>query len=228
VTSIDHAARLLGAAQLMQIAMASHTRALLAPPQEGYGLAPGALWTNAVAVALSAGALGQRLQVPDRGLLFTAGLLHDVGKIILNEFVAQKYAAIARRVAAERVSFCEAERAVLGYTHAELGGLVAERWGLPAEIVRCVRFHHEPGALPEPDRLVDVVHVADAICILMGVGGGDDGQMYRVDSQAMTRLGLHEKDLESIGVMTVVELKAIQSAFGAVQGAAHVSDDSRG
>lgn len=214
VTSIDDAATLLGAAQLVQIALASHTRAMLSRAQPGYGLPPGALWANSVAVAIGAAALGQRLKFAQGGLLFTAGLLHDVGKIILNEHVATEYAEIARRVASERVSFCDAEREVLGCTHAEVGAQIAERWGLPAEIIQCMRYHHEPSALIPPEPCVDVVHLADVTCILLGIGGGDDGQMYRADEGAIERTGLGEREFESIGALIVGELKNIQHAFG--------------
>lgn len=213
ITSIDDAARYLGADKLMQLVLAAHSQSMLSPAQSGYGLTPGALWTHSVGVALGAAALGQRLKLPDRGLLFTAGLLHDVGKVILNEHVGEAYAQIVERVQRERQSFVEAEREILGYTHSEVGGLVAERWNLPEPIVLAVRHHHEPSAVRPANPIVDVTHLADVACLLLGIGGGDDGQMYRADAGATTRYELQEHDIDLIGAGVVSELRSVQEIF---------------
>jgi putative nucleotidyltransferase with HDIG domain len=193
--------------------MASHTQALLSPPQEGYGLRPGALWTHSVAVALAAQAVAKRLRLLEKGVLFTAGLLHDVGKVLLNEYVATEYEQIAARVSQHQLSFIEAEQQILGFTHPEIGGRVAERWGLPEPIQRCIRHHHEPDALSLPDPLVDTIHLADAVCLLMGLGGGDESLLYRAQPAVVARYALATHDIESIGAEVVVELKAVEALF---------------
>ncbi|RMF75778.1 MAG: HDOD domain-containing protein, partial [Planctomycetota bacterium] len=213
VTSIDEAAKLLGVATLLKLVLEAHTRTVLAPPQAGYGLQPGWLWRHSIAVAVGSQRLAERINMRDEGMLFTAGLLHDIGKIILNEHVGGAYAQIIALVREERLTFVEAESRVFGTTHAEVGALVAERWELPAPLVRCVRYHHEPSRLSEPDPRVDVVHLADAACLLMGIGGGDDGQFYRADQQALARTGLKQADFEALGVEIVTELKQIEDAF---------------
>lgn len=215
IVSLDDAICYVGTAKLLQLVLAAHTRAMLNRAQEGYGLPPGALWTNSVGVALGAHLFALRFGLEDSGLAFTAGLLHDVGKIVLNEYVAAEYAQIARRVAEEKISFLEAERAVLGFTHAEIGERVAQRWDLPAAIVRCIRYHHEPERLAPPDPLVDVVHLADAICLLMGVGVGDDGLLYRAHPDVLARHQLTARDLEGIGAEVVLELKTVRKMFAA-------------
>lgn len=218
VSSVDDAVRYLGTAKVLQLVMAAHTHALLSQPQEGYGLQPGMLWVHSVAVAYACQIMGERLALPDRGVLFTAGLLHDVGKILLNEYVASEYARIAEIVSTRKISFHEAEREVLGFTHAQVGAEIAERWSLPEVIVRCIRYHHEPAALPAPDPVVDAVHLADAMCILMGVGGGDDGLAYRADAAVAERHGLVEYEFESMGATVVAQLKSIQEVFSSSQG----------
>lgn len=213
VSSIDDAVRYLGVAKVLQLVMAAHCQALLARPQKGYGLPAGALWEHSVAVSLASELLAKRYDVVDRGAVFTAGLLHDVGKLLLNELVADEYAAIVRQVAEQRISFVEAERAVLGFDHAEVGAAVVERWGLPEAISRCIRHHYEPNALPQADVQVDLVHLADAMCILMGIGGGEDGLLYRADAEVVQRRGLSEGDFERLGAEVVSELKGVQQLF---------------
>lgn len=210
VSSLDAAVKLLGTSKLLQFVMAAHSGPLLTPPQAGYGLPRGALWEHGVAVALASQRLGKQLEFPRPGTLFTAGLLHDMGKLLLNEQVGREYARIAARCRAEGISFIEAEQQVLGTTHAEVGARVAQRWRLPEEIIRVIRHHHEPSACQPADQAVDIVHVADAGCLLMGIGGGDDGPLYRIDSGALARCGLGQGDIERVGAEVVAELKGIR------------------
>jgi len=213
VTSLDEATLCLGAMKVLQMVMAVHTNGMLSQAQTGYGLEPGMLWKHGVAVALASSAIAQRTRLPSASLAFTGGLLHDIGKVILNTFVGEAFAEIVGRVTEENLSFVEAERAVLGVSHEEIGGRVAEKWDLPEPIIRCIRHHHEPGELDPPDPLVDTVHLANCICVLFGVGLGDDGLSARADAVAMERHGLHESDLEIVGAQTLMELKRVEKIF---------------
>lgn len=213
IESVDDAVCLLGTVRVFQLVMSAHARILLTRPQEGYGLLPGALWTHSIGVATGAQLLAQRMRIPHLGALFTGGLLHDTGKIVLNEFVAREYAEIARRVREEHVTFSEAEHQVLGYTHAELGGRLAEQWNLPPTITNCIRYHHAPDAAPQPSPLIDAVHLADAVCLVLGVGGGDDGLAYRAVPGLLERYNLSEHDLQSVGAEIVAELRSVQALF---------------
>ena len=214
ITSIDDAIRYVGTAKLMQLVMAAHTQALLGPEQSGYGLLPGALWRHSVGVALACQLMAERIGMKEKGLMFTVGLLHDMGKIVLNENVGVEYAQIVRTVHEEHISFHEAEERILGITHPIVGELIAKRWQLPNPIPCCIRYHHEPSALPTPDPIVDALHLADAACLLLGIGGGDDGQLYHVDESALERTGMTAGELEKIGATVVLEVKSVQKLFG--------------
>ena len=110
-------------------------------------------------------------------------------------------------------NFCEAERSVLGFTHPEVGACLAESWSLPDSIIRCIRHHHDPAQCDPPEPLVDAVHLADSICLVMGVGGGDDGLSYRACPEALTRYDLTATDMETLGADLIAELRAVQTLF---------------
>ncbi len=213
IASLDEAVHYLGTTKVMQLVMEAHAQTLLGPAQSGYGLRPGSLWVHSVGVAIGARRIAERAAPSDAGLLFTAGLMHDVGKVVLNEYMATDFARVAAIVTQERIPFCEAEQRVLGTTHAEVGALLAEKWGLPDAIVNCIRHHYNPAELAEPDVRVDIIHVADAACTLMGVGGGDDGLMYRPDAEVAARIGIHEHEIEELGAFIVDELKSVEALF---------------
>lgn len=213
ITSLNEALRILGTLKVLQIVIAIHTNSILSKEQHGYGLPPGKLWQHSVGVALASAAIADHLRDPNRNLLFTAGLLHDIGKVILNEYVATEFAEIARRVAEEKTSFCEAEHQVLGFSHDEIGAQLGEKWQLPPSIIQGIRHHHDPSAVDPPDSLVDILHLADCICLMLGIGLGADGLDYRADEGAMARHGLRESDLETVGIQVLVELQRVSCLF---------------
>ncbi|MBN2446495.1 MAG: HDOD domain-containing protein [Phycisphaerae bacterium] len=215
VSSIGDAVRFLGTSKLLQLAMAAHTQTLLGRAQTGYGLPPNALWLHSVGVAIGAPMFAHRFGVEHEGLIFTAGLLHDVGKIVLNEYVASEYAEIARIVSTTHSSFLEAEQQVLGLTHPEVGSRIAEEWNLPTEIVDAIRYHHEADSKQPASDLIDAVALADSVCRLAGVGCGYDGMLYRADVAVMERHQLVESDLERVSADMVLQLKSVQKLFGA-------------
>ncbi len=213
VTSLDDAMLCLGTVKVLQMVMSVHTNGLMSQAQGGYGLEPGMLWKHGVGVALASSAIAQRTRLPNASLAFTGGLLHDIGKVVLNTYVADAFVEIVSRVTDENMAFSEAEQVVLGVSHEEVGRRIAEKWDLPEPIVRCVRYHHEPGALEPPDPLVDTVHLANCVCLLFGVGLGDDGLATRADSAVMERHELRETDLEIVGTQILVELRRVEEMF---------------
>lgn len=213
ITSLNDAMLCLGTVKVLQLVMSVHTTNLLAREQSGYGMDPGVLWKHSVAVALAAAQFAGLLRRANGSLAFTAGLLHDIGKVILNDYVAQEFADIVRKVKEEGVSFMEAEQQVLGFSHQDIGGQIAERWKLPENMVLSIRHHHLPSELDSPNDLVDVVHLADCACLMFGLGIGVDGLCYRADAAVLSRHELHETDLEKIGVQILVDVKRVEALF---------------
>lgn len=219
VHSLEDAMRYLGTVKVLQILMAVHTSALLCRGQEGYRLEPGVLWRQSVATALASSLFAERTQPANPSLAFTAGLLHDVGKVALNEYVSEDFTRIVRLVTERNgdsptgLTFLEAEEQVLGVHSTEIGARLAETWKLPEPIVRCIRYHRTPGMLDPSDVLVDTVYLANCLCMLCGIGLGADGLAYRADPAVMQRYGLKESDLESFAAQTWEDLRRVESLF---------------
>ncbi len=215
VRSLNEAIRYLGMIKVLQLVMAVHANALLSRQQPGYELAPGMLWKHSVAVALAASAFAERMALDKHvSTAFTAGLLHDVGKVVLSEHVAADFAKIMKLVANDKVSFIEAEQAVLGISHCEVGAKVARTWQLPEQITQCIQLHHSPNEVDPPDAVLDAVYLGNTVCLMTGVGLGTDGLSYRADAAVVERHGLTESDLEFIGAQMMVDLKHVEQSFG--------------
>ncbi|MCB9849230.1 MAG: HDOD domain-containing protein [Phycisphaerales bacterium] len=209
ITSLNDAMVCLGTLKLLQLVMAVHTNGILNQPQAGYGLEGGMLWRQSVATAIAAAEFAKAARYPNVNLAFTAGLLQGIGKLVLSSYVAKSANEILRLVDEEHKSFDDAEKAVLGSTHSEIGALVAERWKLPEVIVRSIRHQHDPSALSPPDTLVDIVHLALCTVLLMGISLGTDGLCYRADESVMARHGLTHADLEVVGMNMCTELQRL-------------------
>jgi putative nucleotidyltransferase with HDIG domain len=198
VSSLKEALIFLGNNTLVNFILTSYASDFYQAPNLGYGLEAGEMWRHAVAAAIGAELIGKRVMVGDTGLLFTAALMHDVGKVILNEYVLADLERIREMVIRENCSFLEAEKAILGYTHPEVGAQVAAHWNLPPVLVNAILYHHEPDRAPEFGAEVAVVHLANTLCLMAGYGIGNDGLRYRFERSCLERFGLDIPDMMTL------------------------------
>lgn len=207
VDSLSEAFFRLGTKWVYQMSVSSLIYSNLHRPVTGYELSGEALWRHSVAVAQMSDILCMHLNIKDKGVVFTAGLLHDMGKIILGEFVLESFDEIQAIVKKENIPFEKAEKRVIGIDHAEVGGMTAEKWNFPPAIVETIRWHHQPENAKTQTQTIDIVHVADATCLIQGYGIGSDSIQYRLNSDSVDRLNISSKILEQATseLLTVLE-----------------------
>lgn len=150
-----------------------------------------AFWRHAIGSALCAQALATELRRDDADLAFTVGLLHDIGRLALASTFASDYAEVERWRREQDCAASEAERAVLGLDHAEVGGLIAQRWNFAPAIVDAIRDHHTPPVAPDLG-LTGLVHVADATAHALGLGGDADEAVPSLVLPVWTACGLDD------------------------------------
>lgn len=193
--SLGESVRRLGTRMLAKIALETQVSGQLANAGVSYGLRRGSLAESAIGGAIAAETLARRHRV-DPELAFVAALLRDIGKLAIDAIAGPD--ALERIAAqAEARPFLAFEREAFGADHAELGAMLCERWGLPAEIVRAVRGHHEPPS-SGTDPVTDVVHAADCVARWAGLGLGCDGLLYTFDAGARERLATTRDELEAL------------------------------
>lgn len=190
VTTVTEATALLGFSAIKSLAISSHTARLLNRSLPGYGMRQGELWRHSMAVAFTARRLAVEVQLAPVEEAFVAGLLHDIGKTILSSYMENAFDEVRRVAQERRVSFHEVETELLGFDHAELGARVAVAWSFPPELEEAIRHHHSPHEATLRPRLAHCVHLADAACMMLGVGLGVDGLAYALDPESLAVLGL--------------------------------------
>jgi len=166
---------------------------------------------HSLAAACASAAIAEYvLDEPQRGLAFTAGLLHDIGKTALDEAMPKSFEQLVRQAQQKRQSLAAVEQEHLGLTHALLGKRLAEKWQLPQAVTQAIWLHHaEPSVLPEMPggRLAIVVALADALARKCGLGkSGSCDAPDQIETLAQL-LNLNTRQIEEISAGLAVQVE---------------------
>jgi putative nucleotidyltransferase with HDIG domain len=213
VGSVRQAIVLLGLKRLIQMVIASCVSAIMEKPVPGYDFFEGELWRHSIAVTVAAEGLAKELNVETAEEISTAALLHDVGKFVLSYGVIDDYQKVESALSSGR-AYDVAENRVTGTNHAFIGGLILDHWSLPADIVNAVRWHHDPDSAEQSDLMLDIVHVANVLCVMIGIGVGRSGLQHQPSAAVIERLGLSPGHLEKVANQTLQWVDGISQEFG--------------
>jgi putative nucleotidyltransferase with HDIG domain len=204
----------LGRDPLRRCLLEQHVCSVAGGDNPAYGLARGAMWRSALAGAIAAEVLAAEHKFEQPSLAFVCALLRDIGKLALDSYYGSGYLAQLAPAARAGQTFVEQERRSLGFDHAQVGAALARQWNLPERVALAIEHHHAP---PPPgeghDRLFDVVHAADTICLWAGIGTGVDGLEYRLAEHVREGLRLDRHSVERL--IAVVWQKLCEAEAGA-------------
>ncbi|MFH1024371.1 MAG: HDOD domain-containing protein [Planctomycetota bacterium] len=157
-----------------------------------------ALWKHSVACGAASRVLARRIGVNAIEEFFVAGLLHDIGKVILDQCVPEEFGQAIRRAKEADTLLLEAESEVLGVSHAEVGSWLLERWNLPRIHITAVARHHNPALADDELRLTPVVHLADVLVRSICIGNGGDRRIPAISPDAWKSTGLSADDFPAL------------------------------
>ncbi len=218
ITSLQQAVTYLGSKQLLQLVFNVHCKSTFNNSNEGYGLLAGMLWkhSNAVAIACEKISNYKNLE-PATGLFFTAGLLHDIGKVILDNALKEHYQQVLDLAIDEKIRFDEAEKKVLGFSHEDVGQMVAHKWQLPEAIAISAKYHHDPEHYDGSDKdiiqVLDIVHISDSLVMMLGIGIGYDGLLYHLNEELIEKYRIEQEYIDSLGVEILMELEKLEKLY---------------
>lgn len=217
ISTLTDAIVLLGMRTIRDIAMSVSCQDILEREVVGYGIRRGDLWRHSSACAYAAQLLARKADYQVTEEAFIAGLLHDIGKVIISHKLSDEFIEITRRSTEDGVPFLAAESDVLGFDHAEIGARMVERWNLPPQLVTSIRYHHRPLAQPNPTPLTWIVHLSDILCMMLGIGLGGDGLRYEFEEGAIDALGLTDSVIEQV-LSQVIEFATLSDDVGVMSG----------
>jgi putative nucleotidyltransferase with HDIG domain len=152
----------IGLSRLKTILLASTTTDLMKRGLSGYRLGEGELWHHSLVTAVAAEWLAQALRYPNPEEAYVSGLLHDMGKLLLDQFVLSNYSMIVFYVHRYQLPLWQVEEKLIGIDHARVGGLMAEHWNFPIHLVDAIRFHHTPSFARANQKLPAIVNLANS------------------------------------------------------------------
>lgn len=202
IETVSRAVTVIGARDLEALVLASSAVEVFNRlPLERVSMA--SFWRHNVFTAVVARILARERQVLHPERLFVAGLLHDIGQLIIYHQLPEAAHELLDRTDPGKES-CSEERALLGFDHAEVGGELAEAWQLPDALQAALRYHHEPGAAGEYALEAAMVHVADLISTALETKEGEELQ-DTCDITAWRTLGLAESRIKPIMQESLLE-----------------------
>jgi putative nucleotidyltransferase with HDIG domain len=217
VSSISQAIVILGFKSLKSVVIAAKSSKLLDRQLHAYGFGPSGMWKHSMSCATICRMLAVRLglSTEDQEELFVGGLLHDVGKILLAPYIENFQAEFNVRVAGTDLS--SAERETVGIAHDDVGGRMADQWGLAPSLAMLIRSHHAPNP-SESERSLLTLQLANEFCGQLGVGRVD-GPMEPSASygKLLDRLHLAESR-DEIEATVRLQIEQLQETFEALAG----------
>lgn len=210
--SVRDAVTRLGKARVVNVVLGDHFKKMqrTAPL---YDLSEDDLWLHAAAASMAVRAIAR--ECPHAGLVESAaiaGLLHDVGKLVMVRYLDADFKAILVRRAEMGGAFVAAERDLFGCDHAEVGGEIARHWGFPDEIREAISRHHDD-PLEDSTPLLDAVVIANMVAKVLGTGLGAEGLDIRVDRKCRDRLKLDFQGFSRVCLQTLGDIEELRGSY---------------
>lgn len=215
ITSITHAVVILGFNTVRNLALSAFVFNTFKKGARHFDNR--AFWAHSIGTAIAAQNLAQALNLSQgqKEDAFMAGLLHDIGKVVMCEYLEEDFARVIETVTQEDCLFLAAEARHLEYAHQGLGGSLLEHWNLPVAIVATVRHHHDPAAAEgeELQRSAAIVHVGDILARSLCLGSGGDRKIPRLEPAAGEALGLEWDRIGEVMDATLAEMDRTGAFF---------------
>jgi putative nucleotidyltransferase with HDIG domain len=202
VTDVQRALAFLGFNTLAQLVLGLSVYSLFsAADHEDFSMPE--FWRHALATAVCSEILAKRLKLPKPEEAFTCGLLHDVGKLVLNEIDSNRLKQIVTETKKRGCSFIEIERELDMPGHSFIGEVIAAKWGLPQSIRMAIRYHHfdvskMDSILSSQKPMIQVVRLANTICVKNQHGKSGDCSQGTITPDMLAPLKLKIEDIPGI------------------------------
>jgi len=155
------------------------------------------LFNHSVIVGMTARTLAREFRTLIGENILLDGLLHDLGYLVLNSYFSEVYQNMLDSFQCSR-SLLDAEKNILGYSHAEIGFWLAEQWNLPSTLLDTILYHHTPSLSRNNAKRVAIIHIADYIVSKESYGPFEKDPNYSLDRDSCALLGISDKDLKQV------------------------------
>ena len=160
-------------------------------------------WKHSIGCAVISKLLAEKTNYEKVDDCFTGGLLHDIGKVVLDQYLHDTMLEVLKRTREKDISFVEAEQEVMGLNHTDIGGQVMRNWNIPLPVLVCVQHHHQHvdernGTAFSQDQIVDIVRLSDVICRQEQIGTTGDNVIVQLSEELWERLPIDTKSIPKL------------------------------
>ncbi|MBL7032947.1 MAG: HDOD domain-containing protein, partial [Candidatus Delongbacteria bacterium] len=202
---------LLGTDVLFELTLTAIAGNYLAEAKKGYSLQEGVLWHFSLACAIASNLLAEELGFKDTQCLYTAALLQEIGKLILDPYLepdAEKFRALKEEA---ELNCCEMEEKLLGLNHAQTGGAVLSHWKLPEKISEAVAWHHDPSQNQISQDLSDLIQLSDMLVVSLDLEKLNVNACYPLDELKFLDAGIPVERIPELTATLRERLAAAES-----------------
>lgn len=201
IDTITDAITIMGFKTIRNLALAASTKEVY----KKFGLLEQKLWEHSIGASVGAGLIARHVRHSSAEEAMVAGLLHDIGKVVMNNSHPDRFLALTEQVYNEMVTYYESEETTFGYSHAAAGGIFAQKWGFPETLCNAIRRHHFESLddladlPPDARRLCCIVTLADTLCLRLGIGyRAPMPGLVRMVDECCNILGMDAGDLDTL------------------------------
>lgn len=197
IKTLTEAIVMLGFNTIRSLVVTSAARNMYLKEGRTMGLKERLLWEHSIGTAIACRILvsGRHPQLAEEA--FLAGLMHDIGKLVLNQYASETFDAVVQEVYNDGRQFIEVERELLGFDHAEVGSLLASKWKLSNALEEAISLHHTEGACNEDRLVLCYLDLANNLCKREGVGFVELPDLDLTSLESNRVLGLSEIEIEN-------------------------------
>ncbi len=181
INSVTRAIVILGFSKVREVLLTASVFEAFRKDGDGSAFDATGFWMHSLGTAVASQAVARHLRMPSADEAFVAGLLHDLGKVVLAQHLKPEFQQVAALTSQEGILMVRAEERVMGVNHTAIGRWLVERWNFPPGLVAPIRFHHQPALAREHRELVHAVHLGDILARALELGNGGDGRIPEID-----------------------------------------------
>lgn len=170
VTTIDRAVVILGFDMVRSLAAGASFINYFSPKNRFEGFDLNAFWSHATAVGVFAQIIAEEIHLEESSDAFTAGIMHDIGKLVMLIYFEDEFGRILNRVAEDRLDFFQAEMVEIGMSHSEIAGKLLKRWNIPDVLALAISHHHEVHLAEEDIQVAACLNLADFAAQYIKIG----------------------------------------------------------
>jgi putative nucleotidyltransferase with HDIG domain len=201
VTSLVTAIIMLGINTIKNLALSTAVLGRMGKGSKFKTLNVDGFWRHSIGVGVASKLIAEKIGVPKnlQEEFFIGGLLHDVGKIPLNEVFADDYLKVIHAADFKKTELVSMEQEMLGINHSEVGKMIATKWNLTEETYNCILHHHDPNMESEKTfKLVASVYIANIYCNLHQIGFSGNRHPKKIEDYIISSVGVTEEFLDAL------------------------------